>query len=245
MLPVIKKINEVLALPVGQFVTDSFEPHTTNVAKQLVKPGTVCYDVGANEGWYTTLFALLAGPNGLGGEVVAFEPMTGRAIEKLIGELKLNPQAAPIQLVECALSDTYVGDVHVNRVRSDAWTLQHCAPGTNGGTDVHYTSMDALVEELGLPAPQVIKIDVDGDEPKVLRGAARTLQAHRPYIVLEVAPDFNQLQNEDIGQALRWLTDTLGYTLHADNDGRQLSPEDAIAAVCAWSSINVICRPGG
>ena len=243
MLEVIRKIREVLTHPVGQFAEGWFEPWTTNFVKSFVKPGTVCLDIGANEGWYTTLFALLAGPHGLGGEVVAFEPMTGSAIREVIAELKQDPQAAPIQLVECALADQRVGDVHVRRVRSDAWTLQRCAPGIEGGTDVHYTALDALVEELSLPPPAVIKIDVDGDEPKVLRGAARTLHAHRPAIILEVAPDFNKLQGEDILGALLWLTDTLGYTLHTDSDGRQLQPAEAVGLVPKMSSINVICRP--
>jgi hypothetical protein len=49
-----------------------YEPGVSNVIREVVRPGQVCLDLGANFGWYTTLLHRLTGP---GGEVHAFEPV--------------------------------------------------------------------------------------------------------------------------------------------------------------------------
>ena len=236
MLPVIQKINEVLALPVGQFVTDSFEPHTTMEARRLVTPGMVCFDIGANLGWYTTLFSFLAGASG---QVITFEPMTSDFIAKLSAKLAEHLDAAPIRCFDVALTNAVnAGVKRIKRVRTDAWTLQE----DPDGDEVHYRYLDDIVRKEKLPLPGIIKIDVDGDEPRVLSGASATIESARPVIVLEVAPDYNNLQGLDIEPSLHWLQG-LGYKLCSDETGKEYNPVEIPALVCAWSSINLICRP--
>ena len=236
---VIDKIKHILTLPVDQFEEGWFEPHTTNCVKRLVKPGWVCYDVGANEGWYTTLFALLAKANG---HVIAFEPMMSKTVRILAVELEALPEAtAPVQCHDVALTNAInVGIKKVKRVRTDAWTLQESTG--DGCVDVQYAHLDSMVRTLDLPAPNIIKIDVDGDEPHVLAGASATIEVHRPTIVLEVAPDYNNLQGQDLLPSLLWLKG-LGYRFHRDDNNVVVRPEEVKALVCAWSSINLICMP--
>src|SRR5581483_5730023 len=59
------------------------EPEATSAARQLVRPGDVVIDVGANYGWFTTLFAQAVGPTG---HVYAFEPVPA-TYERLLEHL--------------------------------------------------------------------------------------------------------------------------------------------------------------
>ena len=196
----------------------------------------VCFDIGANLGWYTTLFAFLAGSNG---HVIAFEPMTSDFIAMLSAKLAEHLNAAPVQCYDVALTDAVnAGVKRIKRVRTDAWTLQE----DPDGDEVHYRYLDDIVREYKLPLPGIIKIDVDGDEPRVLSGASATIEAARPIIVLEVAPDYNNLQGLDIEPSLHWLQG-LGYRLCSDETGKAYNAVEIPALVCAWSSINLICRP--
>ena len=236
LMLVIDKIKRVLTFPVDHFEEGWFEPWTTNVVKRLVQPGWVCYDVGANEGWYTTLFSLLAKA---GGQVITFEPMTSATVKKLAVEIAEILDAAPVQGYDVALTNAVgAGVKRVQRVRTDAWTLQECADGGEG----QYRYLDDIVRSDKLPPPNIIKIDVDGDEPRVLSGASAVIEAHRPVIVLEVAPDYNKLQGLDIEPSLRWLQG-LGYKLCSDETGKEYDASQVQALVCAWSSINLICMP--
>ena len=54
------------------YFTGEYESAITKIFTQIIKPGDVCLDVGANIGWYTTLFQKLVGPTG---KVHAFEPV--------------------------------------------------------------------------------------------------------------------------------------------------------------------------
>ena len=53
------------------FFLGTYEPEQTQAFQEIVRPGSVVYDVGAHYGYYTLLASVLAGP---AGRVLAFEP---------------------------------------------------------------------------------------------------------------------------------------------------------------------------
>ena len=71
-------------------------------AAETVKPGSVVWDVGANMGLFSFAAAGLAGP---AGRVYAFEPDAFMAT-LLRRSARLNRQAAPVEVIPCAVSDT-------------------------------------------------------------------------------------------------------------------------------------------
>jgi FkbM family methyltransferase len=133
-----------------------------------VRPGDVVLDVGANAGAYTVLFAGWVGRHG---HVYAFEPATDtrRLLDEVIA---LNGVADRVTTVGHAVGGeegrtrfTTNGSDGTNRV------VSHAAAGT---IEVPATTIDAFCERLNV-SPALIKVDVEGAELEVLRGARRTI----------------------------------------------------------------------
>jgi FkbM family methyltransferase len=145
---------------------------------RLVRPGFVVYDIGAHIGFFSLLCSRLAGGSG---RVFAFEPRAEN-----IARLKINIQANAarnVEVVAAAASDS-TGEAAFAMHES---TLEGALvpDGDASAVRVRTESVDALVAG-GMPPPDLIKVDVEGAEAAVIRGAARTIDAHRPLMLLEV-----------------------------------------------------------
>ncbi|MGE0600065.1 MAG: FkbM family methyltransferase [Dehalococcoidia bacterium] len=148
----------------------------------LLKPGDVFYDVGANVGFFSLLAARQVGQ---AGRVFAFEPLPeiGASLVKNAG---LNGFDT-IQLLPYAVAD--------RDGRANLQTTSHPGgatlegfgtPGDRTGTvSVGVRTLDGLLGSGIISKPNVIKIDVEGAEAAVLRGAARIISEH-PVLVYEL-----------------------------------------------------------
>jgi len=156
-------------------------------AEEFVPPGASVWDIGANVGLLTLAAAHRAGPDG---HVLAVE-----ADLFLIGLLRrstaLQPAtSAPIQIVPAAAASTNgIADFHIAK---NARATNHLAAASGstqtGGVretvPVVTLTLDWLLDNV--PAPTVLKIDVEGAEADVFRGAERVLSVARPVILCEV-----------------------------------------------------------
>lgn len=154
--------------------------HEVDLLKQLVKPGNVFWDVGANIGALTVPLAQAVGETGA---VVAFEPQP-MVFHLLAGNVAAN-NLTNTRCLPYALSDAS-GTVSMPNVNYDA-------PGNFGAIAMKQDSAEGMAE---IPAmrgdslhycktPDVIKIDVEGMEEAVLRGLEETLRSQRPFLYLE------------------------------------------------------------
>ena len=157
-----------------------FEKEDRALFRSLVCPGDVVYDIGANLGYHTSLFGVLAGPLGC---VHAFEPQPG-----LLPNLRKTVSRMPNAVLwECALSETE-GEVTFH-IPDHGY---HMLAGM-GDPGVHSRpvacpafTLDALHGQGRIEAPSFIKIDVEGAEPFVFRGARTLLnQPEAPLIFFE------------------------------------------------------------
>jgi FkbM family methyltransferase len=186
--------------------TDGCWVGTYELARQrafarLVTSGMVVYDLGANVGFYTLLASRLAGPTG---SVVAVEPLP-RNLDYLRRHLALN-RCGNVTIVEAAVSD-WPGRSAMQAVSSAGAQLN--AAGTIA---VRTTTLDALVFEEGLRPPSLLKLDVEGEEARVLEGARRTLTTYRPIVLLSThSAALRQQCHRALGE--------LGYGIQAE-DGR-------------------------
>lgn len=171
---------------VAPYLYGDYEPALSQVFRALVRPRDTVFDIGANFGWYTILFARSIGR---AGSVHAFEPL-----------------AELMPIVEDALSlNRHEGAVHVNNVglgsRSGPLTVHtfsglphgHASASDLGRDDAEphdcrVETLDAYVSRTGTERVDVIKIDVEGHEREVLRGGERTLSQLSPVISFEVNP---------------------------------------------------------
>ena len=155
-------------------------------AREFVQPGSVVWDVGANVGLLSVAAAQRAGPSG---KVIAIEADIWLAglIRK---SAALQPAtSAPLQVIPAAVSDSpSVASFHIaQRCRSCNFLADAEGSSQTGGTretvSVLTITLDWLLEQE--PAPRVLKIDVEGAEAKVFRGAERVLSEVRPIIHCE------------------------------------------------------------
>lgn len=170
-----------------------YEDRFRQALEGAIRPGDSVWDVGANVGLYTELFADWVGPNG---EVIAFEPGPPAHAE-------LEQRVAPrinVRLFQVALGQER-GTVALH-VSAESATNSLIGHGGGGAVDVSMETGDSVRREHGLAQPDIIKIDVEGYEEEVLRGLSDTLGACRA-VLCEV--HFKLLESRGRKQAPREL----------------------------------------
>jgi FkbM family methyltransferase len=150
---------------------------------QLLSPGEVFIDVGANIGLYALKAARLVGP---GGRVVALEPGQA-ACDQLVANLALNDFRC-VEVVRKAASDNdghaVLHHVELGNDPQAFSLIENLSAGDRGET-VETVKLDTMVAAMGLTRIDLIKIDVEGAEPMVLAGARECLARFKPAVIFE------------------------------------------------------------
>ncbi len=152
-----------------QALTGGVERDLQLLASRTMIPGETVLDIGANAGLISRHFAHCVGP---GGRVLAFEPEPGN-----VDALKFNLRRLPWACVyEMALSDTNeVATFYLNCVSGTGNSLVPHALGTRE-IKVRCQTLDEFLAKNQDVRPDWIKIDVEGAEPRVLRGMQKTVR---------------------------------------------------------------------
>lgn len=160
----------------------TYEHDFTRAIIEHVRPGDICYDIGGYRGYISGVMALRGAL-----KVLVFEPLPAnqQAVRRLCG---LNPHL-PISLITVALGDvdetaffkimpdSSMGKLSKSSFQEDATSV--------GEIPVTVRRIDSLVDSHEIPPPNVVKIDVEGVELDVLKGALEILRTSRPTIFLE------------------------------------------------------------
>jgi FkbM family methyltransferase len=157
----------------------SYEHGKQRLFSENIPRGSTVYDLGANVGFYTLLASHMTGPEG---HVVSFEPLPENLVF-LHRHVRVN-RAANVEVVEAAVSDrageasfAVGGNRSVGKL-ADAGVLT-----------VKTVTIDGFVGSGRAAPPDVMKIDVEGAELSVLRGAESVLKVHQPAIFLATHGD--------------------------------------------------------
>ncbi len=217
----------------------TYEPELQSALHDLVRPGMILYDVGANIGYVSLLLAKAAGR---GGHVYAFEALPSN-LERLRGNLGLNHAAEQVTVVPGAVTGKS-GKVHFLVHASGGMGK---AAGSAGRSNEPYrteievdgTSLDEFVFDQGNPPPQVIKMDIEGGEVLALPGMRRLLREEHPLMLME-------LHGEESARAAWDELSSAGYRISWMTPG--LPPVPSLEAL-GWKSYIVARReaalPGG
>ena len=173
---------------------------------RALKPGYVAIDVGANSGCHTLVMASAVGGSG---KVVAFEP-NPRMFNRLQANVKLN-RLENVDLCPVALSDQSGivtlhipkdGDYNQGLGSIHSANLEEASDQIN----VPKISLDDWVDEHYLSRIDLIKIDVEGHEMQVFKGAYQTLKKFKPILIFE----FSERQWRNAGVTAEQVEKLLG-----------------------------------
>jgi FkbM family methyltransferase len=223
-----------------------YERATAAALRRLCPASGIVLDVGANIGAHALPLAAALEP---GGRVVAVEP-ADEVYAQLCRNLALNQGFAErVVPVHRALGSA--GERTAERYFA-SWPLVPRAgthaihQGALHASSAATTTLDTLVAELGLTRVDLIKLDVDGHEISVLRGARDTLGRWHPPVVFEFSP-YIIAEAGDTPETLLEIFESAGYRFA---DERTLAPltEDRTALirrVPQRGSINLVALPVG
>ena len=163
-----------------EMLAGQYEKDTTDLFKKIIRPGMTVLDIGGHIGYFTRLFSRLTGPTG---RVVAFEPDPSN-----FALLKKNTAHLPnVTLVNSAVADKK-GIVDFYQIEDSTGchtTIPTKAPAKKFSVDA------VIIDDFSMGFyPDVIKMDIEGGEPRALLGMEKILASEHPLsIVMELNPE--------------------------------------------------------
>ncbi len=195
----------------------AFEPETVRWYQRRIKAGDVVLDIGANIGAHTFFLAQSVGEQG---QVIAFEP-TDYAFSKLLKTASLNPeltsriQAMQYMLVDAEDENSAPPSLYSSWPLKEEKDLHNLHQGRlMSTTEAKPKTLDSVVSSLKLDRVDYIKLDIDGFECGMLRGAKDVIQRWHPIIIMELAPYALEEQGASINELIQLLKE-FGYAIYS------------------------------
>lgn len=191
-----------------KFDGSAYEEEVSFLMRKLVRPGDAVLDIGANVGLHTVFLSKLVDV----GRVIAFEPVSEMA-DRLSANCAFN-RVDNVTLVRAALGEetgeatiqANLGDPGMEGTNSMIASV-HVAnrPDRYEERTIPVKRLDDIAGELGISERiDFVKIDTEGFEPMVIRGALETLRKTRPAMLIEAHS--NRLK--EVGLTFGWYTET-------------------------------------
>jgi FkbM family methyltransferase len=226
------------------FIFGNFQDYITRNIYFSISVDAIIFDVGANVGSMTLRFAKMASK----GRVYAFEP-TDYAYAKLLENISLNPQfASHITPVQRFLADH-------NRLKHEmkayaSWKVDGKARDPHplhGGTikpadSVAAVTLDQFCLENGIQRVDLIKIDTDGHEYRVLQGARKTIEKHLPHVIFEIGGYVLNEQQLEFKKFYDYFKNFEYRLLNAKN-GKQITLENFSHQIPLRATTDIIAIP--
>lgn len=174
----------------------TYETYSTEVVKNHIKRGDICFDVGANIGWYSTLFQTL------GGEVHSFEPVPQTFVE-LEKNIALNGSQKNIFLNNFGLGDEKK-DLNIHffpEMPSGHASLAAKDNRKSVAIPVKIKTLDAYLTKRNIKQVDFVKVDIEGAELMFLKGATKLFRQEKPPVIfmemaLETTREFGYKPND-------------------------------------------------
>lgn len=223
------------------FFLGEYEPAITKIVTALLPRGGTFLDVGANFGWYTTLFAKFTGASG---QVHAFEPVPA-IFANLARNHELMGSPSNVRINQLALGDEHK-NITINLFQG--LSTGHASLSDHRrddaiGFQVDMITLDSYLEANDVGDADLVKVDIEGAELMFLRGAEKLFaQKVPPVFLMEMALNqskhFGHVPN-DLLEFMRRRADYEFYKV--DELAGRLTSIDGFEA--ADIGANVICVP--
>jgi len=187
-----------------------YEPFETQHIRKFLGPGMTVVDVGANVGYYTWMAANAVGPTG---KVLAVQPGP-YAFERLQRVIRAN-QLRHVQCRNLALSDTSGrATLYVPKQAEGNYnpSLSPYLPDMDP-VDVKIARLDDVLDEAKIGGVDLMKVDVEGHELNVFKGAGKSIREGRIRAILcEFNEGYQAGAGWSCGQLEQWFEDS-GFVL--------------------------------
>lgn len=219
------------------YVGGCIDPNEFAFLDDILRPGMTFLDIGANEGLYSIFASRKVGESG---EVWAFEP-SPREFRRLHANLALN-ECANVEEFDLALGDREgeaqlavagFGHEGQNTLSSFVYDIEILER-----MPVAVHRLDEIASRKGLERLDVVKIDVEGSEVRVLKGASAALTDFRPVVIVEAHDRALRTQDNSVEELLELLR-SFEYTVNSfDPDTGSLGPVES-----CQMGLNVVAIP--
>ena len=177
------------------------EPLNTKLLSKNLKKGMICFDIGANIGYYTLLESKIVGEQG---KVVAIEPSPVNF--KLLQKNIQDENVTNVELYQIAGGDhdgmiKFFLDPHSNLSR--IIKNEEKVPENGQIVEVPIKKLDSFLETLQIKTLDFIRMDVEGYEFNILEGMKNSIKKFKPMIQMEVHTSL--LGNEKTKKLLEWI----------------------------------------
>jgi FkbM family methyltransferase len=192
-----------------------YEQALLQVAGAALHPGAVCLDIGANIGF----FSVFLGRHCPRGRVIAFEPSRAN-VAHLRRNLALNA-LSNVEVEPIGVYDrTGVLELHYTSKHPGGSFFAESAIDAGELESIEVTSIDEWAERVGLERLDLVKLDVEGSELRVLRGAEKTLRRFKPALFVECNPiSLRRFQGAAPGELVGLLRSIYGSVRHLRDGG--------------------------
>lgn len=226
------------------FLFGNFQRYITQNHYFSLSDDAIVFDIGANIGNMAFKFAQLVQK----GCVYAFEP-TNYAFNKLLTNLALNPELSgrivPLQLFISDHSEIKHKIKAYSSWRIDGkYTNAHPLHGgiVKPAESVPAITIDDFCREREITRIDLIKIDTDGFEYSILRGAQKSLGKYLPYIIFEIGIYVMEERGIFFEQYYDYLS-SFGYTLINAKNGKDVTNENYRRQIPLRSTTDIIAIP--
>lgn len=192
------------------FDYSAHEAGVEDAIRESVSEGSTFLDVGGFIGYYT----LVGCEEIKNGNVITFEPFPEHRT-RIQKNLSINGCGSVVEAI--ALSDQ----------TKESFLDSSGSPtlAESGDTEVNMMRLDDYVDERKLDSIDVMKVDVEGAEHRLIEGGIETLESHEPTLILELHPE----KISEFGSSVAEFLDTLseiGYQFKSIPSRRMVSPDD-------------------
>lgn len=163
----------------------TYEPQLAEMLLKVCKPGMVVYDVGANIGYHSLIFAFAVGKTG---KVFAFEPLPTN-VERIRKHITLNKLEDTLTVMPYAVADNCRPATFFVHQENTMGKLE----GSIGRDQVYANqitvesiSLDELSFARGYPLPNIVKMDIEGGAVRAIPGMTQVIATAKPILLIEL-----------------------------------------------------------